>query len=391
MAQIAISQVPSDGSVGCIVVKATGSHSVSRSVDVFPGQATVFDMNGLPVGTVSFLGNAYQGSCAAMTPASSPTWISDAVLASVSNVQPVMVHLSMHRNGKAGVDVDFEDDPTCRTDGAPCLGDAECCSQSCVSGACSSAPPLCPPGLTSCNGSCFDLMYDWLNCGACSNQCPLGTGCLFGVCTVASSCADAIKNGAETDVDCGGPCPACAVGNACQVGADCISGLCLNNICAPLGCQTPSDCPGADTECHMRTCTAGTCGFAFAPAGTAVSTQTPGDCHVDMCDGSGSILATIDYSDVPDYGNECTIGMCTFGFPMQVPAAAGTACFLGFGACDGTGNCISFCMDGMKNGAETDVDCGGASCSPCGDGKACMINADCVSGLCDTVTHVCSG
>jgi hypothetical protein len=36
------------------------------------------------------------------------------------------------------------------------------------------------------------------------------------------------------------------------------------------------------------------------------------------------------------------------------------------------------CIDGVKDGAETDVDCGGGTCAPCGDGKACNTSADCV-------------
>src|SRR5262245_46517602 len=44
MAQIAISQVPLDGSVGCISVTAEGSFTVTESVDVTPGQSTLIDM-----------------------------------------------------------------------------------------------------------------------------------------------------------------------------------------------------------------------------------------------------------------------------------------------------------------------------------------------------------
>jgi hypothetical protein len=40
------------------------------------------------------------------------------------------------------------------------------------------------------------------------------------------------------------------------------------------------------------------------------------------------------------------------------------------------------CSDGMHNGDETDVDCGG-SCSPCGTGQACIDPADCESTLCE--------
>ena len=39
------------------------------------------------------------------------------------------------------------------------------------------------------------------------------------------------------------------------------------------------------------------------------------------------------------------------------------------------------CNDKARNGDETDVDCGG-SCDPCGDGKTCARNADCVSMMC---------
>jgi alpha-tubulin suppressor-like RCC1 family protein len=41
------------------------------------------------------------------------------------------------------------------------------------------------------------------------------------------------------------------------------------------------------------------------------------------------------------------------------------------------------CSDGLKNGAETDIDCGG-SCAPCADGKSCGAAPDCAS-------HVCTG
>lgn len=40
------------------------------------------------------------------------------------------------------------------------------------------------------------------------------------------------------------------------------------------------------------------------------------------------------------------------------------------------------CTDGIKNGAETDVDCGGSSCPKCIQNKICNINSDCQSGNC---------
>ena len=40
------------------------------------------------------------------------------------------------------------------------------------------------------------------------------------------------------------------------------------------------------------------------------------------------------------------------------------------------------CADGVTNGDETDMDCGGSTCIGCADGKACMVDGDCASGTC---------
>ena len=45
------------------------------------------------------------------------------------------------------------------------------------------------------------------------------------------------------------------------------------------------------------------------------------------------------------------------------------------------------CHDGEKNGAETDADCGGPTCSACADGKKCGKGGDCVSTFC--INQVC--
>jgi hypothetical protein len=48
-------------------------------------------------------------------------------------------------------------------------------------------------------------------------------------------------------------------------------------------------------------------------------------------------------------------------------------------------------MDGVLDGAETDVDCGGGTCPPCGFGKACKVGTDCATGACDALMHTCLG
>ncbi len=46
------------------------------------------------------------------------------------------------------------------------------------------------------------------------------------------------------------------------------------------------------------------------------------------------------------------------------------------------GTCAPTCSDGILNGTETDLDCGGASCSGCDDGDSCSLASDCTSGVC---------
>ncbi|MCB9565857.1 MAG: hypothetical protein H6710_01295 [Myxococcales bacterium] len=40
------------------------------------------------------------------------------------------------------------------------------------------------------------------------------------------------------------------------------------------------------------------------------------------------------------------------------------------------------CLDGVKQPWESDVDCGGPICEPCGAGLGCKVDADCLSGIC---------
>lgn len=46
------------------------------------------------------------------------------------------------------------------------------------------------------------------------------------------------------------------------------------------------------------------------------------------------------------------------------------------------GTCVPTCSDGIQNGTESDIDCGGASCSTCADGDSCTVPGDCTSGVC---------
>ena len=47
-----------------------------------------------------------------------------------------------------------------------------------------------------------------------------------------------------------------------------------------------------------------------------------------------------------------------------------------------------YCYDKIINQDETDIDCGGSICNKCSPGKSCLINNDCLEGLC--INRMCS-
>ncbi len=111
VARLAITQAPAD--VLCVRITVVGSsRTVTRAVDVTPGQSTELTIGGLPLGSDTFSGEAFSVSCAALTPAEVPSWVGDPVTADVAVSPPVDVALVLRRNGRANIGVDFQDDGT---------------------------------------------------------------------------------------------------------------------------------------------------------------------------------------------------------------------------------------------------------------------------------------
>lgn len=228
--------------------------------------------------------------------------------------------------------------------------DAKACNQAadCLSGTCNN-------GVCAVTASCSDMVKNGsesdVDCGgSCSQKCAVGKTCASssdcqssvcgnGMC-VAPTCSDAVKNGAETDVDCGGSCgQKCSIGKTCTQAADCQSGTCSNGVCtSSVQCTVAADCAGSDTACSVRTCNSGVCGRNYAASGTIVADQIAGDCHSNVCDGSGNVANMVDDSDLPsDDGNPCTAQLCSNGNPAYIAVTDGTACGNGLtcqaGAC----------------------------------------------------------
>lgn len=119
-----------------------------------------------------------------------------------------------------------------------------------------------PPAAEHCNNSVWDLsLFETdVDCGGPCDACAEGMNCTYNgdcesgfcnddtfLCEVIS-CTDATKNGYETDVDCGGiTCDACADGKGCIqnldcASANCVSGLCAASIIPEEKCVTDADC-----------------------------------------------------------------------------------------------------------------------------------------------------
>lgn len=160
--------------------------------------------------------------------------------------------------------------------------------------------------------------------GACSNPAqPDGTACAAGscragACVAAASCGDQLRNGDETDVDCGGSCNPCAAGRTCLVAADCRSGDCAGGSCqARAMVLTANPGPNRTVSGGVHVALDGT--RSASPAGSITSwswTQTDGPA-VTLA-GASTARPSFDAPQVDDAGALLT-------FALTVTDGAGQA------------------------------------------------------------------
>jgi hypothetical protein len=118
--------------------------------------------------------------------------------------------------------------------GDHCNGSIDC-EAGCSNDKCAVATH-CASGVK--DGSETDVDCGGFGCGPCvagkgclvNLDCQAGLYCAAGACA-ATKCTDGSKNGDETDVDCGGACPKCVAGKGCTAGRDCASGVCSAGHC----------------------------------------------------------------------------------------------------------------------------------------------------------------
>ena len=83
---------------------------------------------------------------------------------------------------------------------------------------------------------------------------------------------------------CGGACPACADGRACDLNSDCLSSTCTAGECTPAATCSDGKINGAETD---QDCGGGTCG----KCGLTLHCVRASDCDSGLCAVIGNTLA----------------------------------------------------------------------------------------------------
>ena len=157
------------------------------------------------------------------------------------------------------------------------------------------------------------------------------------------SCDDGEANQDETDVDCGGSCPACGPGDACVRNDDCASLACASGVCVTPACFTDDECAGAADACTRARCGPQfTCELLPDHEGDACEDDDP--CSLASACSAGACVAT-SMVDCSAMDSPCTAGVCDGGACLTIDTPDGDPCDDGDGCtqtstCQG-GACIS--------------------------------------------------
>jgi len=285
-----------------------------------------------------------------------------------------------------GVKDEDETDRNCGGDdcdpcakGKSCDVDSDCVNDSCVMDRCQD--PSCTDKVkngeetdTDCGGG-----TPTTGCGPCDagDSCAKPSDCDSGVCKSgtcrAPSCNDKVKNGTESDIDCGGTgdCLRCDSGEACTNDDDCEQ--------PPTSPTDFATCDEDDDVCVI------TCGNPLF-----------GDCNTQASDACETNLTTA-IAHCGGCGDTCApdnaVGLCTAGNCLIDTAAVGTneGCLGNYANCNG--ETLDGCEADLDNDPETcsscDTACSEANGTADCDNGVCLI--DCDAGFDDCNTDVSDG
>ena len=256
------------------------------------------------------------------------------------------------------------DEGTC-DDGSPCTTD------------------LCDPkGAGSGQDGCSHKPADGMVCDD-ANTCTAGDACLGGACVSGANVCDC-----KMTADCASQ----EDGNLCNGSLFCDSAT-FPYKCklAPGSVVTCSN--AADTTCLKAVCEPKTGSCQPTPVVGAVKCNDGDPCTQDDACAVGLCVGV---TTVCDDQNICTTDACVAGVgcsytPNSLPCTDNNDCTLGDGCA--LGKCVSgmppSCSNGSIDGKETGTDCGGqsgvcgfAACPACGAGQGCSIGADCKDLVC---------
>lgn len=157
----------------------------------------------------------------------------------------------------------------------------------------------------------------------------LALGLLCGAVTLWSGCGprvdgcrDLVFDGNETDLDCGGSCAPCPLGDMCIYDRDCASNYCTaSRICsnAPVGvvANPYESCdPTLDTCAQQLDCLATTLPASAGYTGylCTVTCATDADCPQDLNNYAAVCVNEQCYTSCPDGGAACPYGTQCLAF-----------------------------------------------------------------------------
>jgi len=159
-----------------------------------------------------------------------------------------------------------------------------------------------------------------------------------------------------------------------------VSTLVIGLACSPLACASGEFDGGNNT--FTTTLTTNNANDTDDDDEGETRDDSGGTDHADESDETGDPPPEPSCDDSEQNQGETDLDC---GGPNCDPCGDGQACVLD-SDCQ-TLSCVAglcivpSCTDGVKNGDETDVDCGGG-CSPCGSNQGCSTAGDCQSGVC---------
>jgi hypothetical protein len=227
--------------------------------------------------------------------------------------------------------------------------------------------------------------------GGCTSDAECGGGvCLPDGTCGDPSCTDRVRNGSETDVDCGGSCPSCADGDTCSIDSDCVSGRCAASVCAPPLLAVGATCTSPD-QCASGTCRAFGASSVCSEACTTTCSVGGLACFEGFCTPSTFCENPDGFGDGPGCtGSDCDRCAATATCVEQPSGAYSCICNTGYTGNGLTCGDVDECTLGTDD-CHADATCtntvGSFDCA-CddgfsGDGTSCTDDDECTLGTDD--------